>query len=121
MTIWRFDFSTGETTEIEETAPSFPNEAAVPNLTFAQLLFGLVTENWITEAEGTAWLVNRTLPAPVEALISSLPANQQLLVRARALQPTEILRADPMVQAMGAAQGKTSEELDQFFRTYAGV
>lgn len=102
---------------VEPPAPPVP----VPNLTFAQLLFGLVTESWITEAEGTAWLVNRTLPAPVEALISSQPANQQLLVRARALQPTEILRADPMVQAMGAAQGKTSEELDQFFRTYAGV
>ena len=98
-----------------------PEPEPIPNLTFAQLLFGLVTEGWLTEAEGTAWLVDRTLPAAVEALISTLPANQQLLARARALQPTEVLFSDPMVQAMGAAQGKTVAEMETFFRTYSAV
>ncbi len=98
-----------------------PQPLPVPNLTFAQLLFGLVTEGFITEAEGNAWLVNRVLPASVEGAIGGLPGPQQLLARARALQPTEILFSDPMVQMMGAAQGKTPEELDQFFRIYSGV
>ena len=37
-------------------------------LSFAQLLIGLVTEGWITRAEGEAWLAN-VLPAPVAYLI----------------------------------------------------
>jgi hypothetical protein len=93
----------------------------VPNsITFAQLLIGLVTETWITEAEGTAWLQG-VLPAAVETLITSLPQEQQFIARARASRPSEVLRDDPLVVALGAAQGKTEEELDDFFITYSGV
>ena len=90
------------------------------SLTFAQLLIGLVTEAWITEAEGEAWLAG-TLPAAVLALIATLPTEQQFPAKARALRPSEVLRLDPLVVALGAAQGKTPEELDTFFTTYAGV
>lgn len=98
-----------------------PEPTPVPNLTFPQLLFGLVTEGFITEQEGNDWLVGRTLPAGIEAAISQLPGPQQLLARARALQPTEVIFSDPMVQMMGAAQGKTQDEMAAFFRAYAGV
>lgn len=99
-----------------EQAPAAP----VPNLTFAQLLIGLVTEQWITEADGEGWLIG-TLPSAVLAVINSLPAEQRFAAKARALRPSEVLRADPLVAAMGAAAGKTSAEIDTFFRTYAGV
>lgn len=89
-------------------------------LSFAQLLIGLVTEGWITEADGDAWLVG-TLPAPVLVLITSLPADQQFAAKARAIRLSEVMRADPLVVALGAAQGKTPEDLDQFFRTYSGA
>lgn len=118
----------GEYSLVEEPEPTPPSQEDVlaqaranMSLSFAQLLYGLVAENWITAPEGTAWLVDRTLPAPVEALIASLPSTQQLLARARALQPTEISRNDPMVAALGSAQGKTPAELDTFFMTYAQV
>jgi len=101
------------------TAPPVP-PAPVPNLSFAQLLIGLVTEKWITEAEGEAWLAG-TLPGAVLLVIDSLPAEQRFIAKARAIRPSEVLRSDPLVAAMSVAAGKTSADLDAFFRTYAGV
>lgn len=97
-------------------APPVP----VPNLSFAQLLIGLVTETWITEAEGEAWLAG-TLPGTVLLVIDGLPEGQRFAAKARALRPAEVLRADPLVAAMGTAAGKTEAEIDAFFQTYAGV
>ena len=95
-----------------------PNE--VVKLTFAQLLIGLVTEGWITEADGDAWLAG-TLPAQVTALIESLPAEQRFAAKARTLRPSEVIRHDPLVEAFRGALQKTPEELDIFFATYSQV
>ena len=89
-------------------------------LSFAQLLIGLVSEAWITEAEGEAWLAG-TLPFNVLMVIDGLPADQRFPAKARALRPSEVLRADPMVEAMGTAAGKTDAEIDAFFLTYSKV
>jgi len=89
-------------------------------LSFAQLLIGLVAEGWITEAEGTAWLAG-ALPAPVEGVIATLPQAHRFPARARATRPTSVLRLDPLVVVLAATQGKTEEELDAFFRTYANA
>jgi hypothetical protein len=97
-----------------------PQPAPVPNLTFAQLMIGLVSEGWITTAEGEAWLTG-TLPAPVLALIGTLPAGQQFAAKARAIRPTLIERADPLVVMLGTAQGKEVEDMDNFFRKYAAT
>lgn len=125
MQVKEINLITGEETirdmtpeELAERSPAPP--LLLPSLTFAQLLIGLVTEGWITEAEGEAWLTG-TLPAPVLALIATLPAEQRFPAKARATAPSVVLRADPLVASLGAAQGKTPEELDTFFLTYAGV
>ena len=97
-----------------------PPVIPIPNLSFAQLLIGLVTEGWISEADGEGWLVG-TLPAGVLALIGTLPTNQQFAAKARATRPSEIVRSDPLVNALGTAEGKTSVELDEFFITYSGA
>lgn len=107
-----------EANDITESKIGFSPVPA--SISFAQLVIGLVTEQWITETEGTAWLQG-VLPAAVETLITSLPQEQQFIARARASRPSEILRDDPLVVSLGAAQGKTEEELDDFFRTYSGV
>lgn len=104
----------------EEVAAALEAARAGMTLTFAQLLIGLVTEAWITEAEGEAWLTG-TLPAAVLSLISTLPAGQQFAAKARAIAPSVVLRVDPLVAALGSAQGKTPEQIDAFFTTYAGV
>ena len=125
MTVISVNVLTGETTTRDMTPEEIaalpgPQPEPVPNLSFAQLMIGLVSEGWITTAEGEAWLTG-TLPAPVLALIATLPAGQQFPAKARALRPTIVERTDPLVSALGAAQGKTDAQLDTFFRTYALV
>jgi len=100
------------------TPPAPP--VVIPDLSFAQLLIGLVTEGWITEAEGGGWLVG-TLPAPVLAVIATLPSGQQFAAKARAIRPSAVVRADPLVAALAAAEGKSSADIDAFFTTYSGV
>ena len=111
---------TVDLTSEEIAALPGPQSAPVPSLSFAQLLIGLVTEAWITEAEGEAWL-SGTLPGTVLLVINSLPDGQRFAAKARALRPSEVMRADPLVSAMGAAAGKAEAEIDTFFRTYAQV
>lgn len=105
----------GAQVTIEEPPP-----APTPNLTFAQLLIGLVSEGWITEAEGEDWLKG-ILPPTVEAVIAQLQPNQRFVAKARASRPTEVVREDPLVMALAAFAGKTPQQLDTFFLTYSQV
>lgn len=89
-------------------------------LSFTQLLIGLDAEGWLTTAEAEAWL-DGTLPAPVNALIASLPADQRFAAKARAKRPTVVERLNPLVIGLAAATGKTDAELDAFFQTYAQI
>lgn len=98
-------------------APGAPVPAEI---TFAQLLIGLVAEGWITEAEGDAWLTG-TLPAAALGVIGALPEAARFAAKARALRPSVVVRADPLVAALAAAEGISSEQLDQFFITYSQV
>lgn len=99
-----------------EPAP-LPTPDPVPSsMSFAQMLIGLVAENWITEVEGNQWLMGN-LPAAAIGMIATLPTEQQFAARARATRPSEVLRNDPLVNALGTNQ----EELDRFFRTYSVV
>jgi len=102
--------------------PPPPMPEPIPqSISFAQLLIGLVSEGWITPAEGRAWRDRVALPLPVQALINEFPEGQRFAAETRAMAPSTILRADPLVVGMGAAAGKTPEEIDTFFRTYATV
>lgn len=103
----------------EDILPADPVvEPVPPSITFAQLIIGLVSEEWITQAEGEAWLVG-TLPSAVTTVINSLPTSQRFIAKARATRPSEVLRSDPLVASLATAQGKTTEEIDDFFRMYS--
>ena len=100
-------------------APPAAPPAPVPqSITFAQMLIGLVTEQWITEAEGDAWL-SGTVPAAVAALIAQLPEGQRFAARARAVRPSTVLRNDPLVLGLAEIEGKSAEQMNAFFSTYA--
>lgn len=105
--------------EPEPEAPE-PAPPAVPSLTFAQLLIGLVARKWITEAEGEAWL-SGTLPAAVQDVIAALPAKQRFAAKARAAHPSTVLRSDPLLIALAASQGKSADQLDTFFAVYSQI
>ncbi len=95
-------------------------DRAEMRLSFAQLLIGLVKEGWITEDEGDAW-ADGILPDAALALIATLPAEHQFAARTRAKRPSDVRRLDPLVQMLGAARGKTDDDLDAFFLTYEKV
>lgn len=97
-----------------------PADAPPPSLTFLQMIIGMVTEEWITEAEGDGWLAG-TLPAPVLAVIAGMPQEYRFAARARALRPSVIERDEALVEALAQYVEKTSAEVDTFFRTYAQV
>lgn len=98
-----------------------PQPPAIPEqMTFAQLLIGLVAENWISEAEGEAWLTG-VVPAAVSSLIASLPEGQRFAALARASRPSVMMRSDPLVAAMADMQDKSQVEMDDFFSTYSAV
>lgn len=89
-------------------------------LSFAQLMIGLVSEQWITQEEGEAWLQG-ILPPSVLATINLIPVEHQFAAKAKASRPSEVLRTDPLVEMMALAQGRTAEELDAFFVAYSAV
>lgn len=104
-----------------DPAPPDPTAVrATMTLSLAQLLIGLEAEGWLSTAEADGWL-DGTLPAPVMALIATLPADQQFAAKARAKRPSVVVRLNPLVIALAAVQGKTDAELDAFFATYAEV
>lgn len=99
-----------------------PAPAPVPaSISFSQLLIGLVSEGWITEDEGRAWRDRTGLPGVVNEVISTLPAAARFAAETRALAPSEVLRADPLVAAIGVKALKSPEDLDGFFRVYSAV
>lgn len=103
---------------LDVAPPSIESVRAAASLSFPQLLIGLVTDGWITESEGDAWL-GGDLPADVAAFIDALPADQRFAARARASQPSIVLRTDPLLNAMATSKGKSDEDIDLFFETYA--
>lgn len=98
-----------------------PPAPVPPSISFSQLLIGLVSEGWITEEEGRAWRDRTGLPAAVQAVIAKLPQSHRFAAETRALAPSEVLRADSLVAAIGAEAKKSPEDLDQFFRIYSTV
>ena len=93
--------------------------ANMPPLSFVQTLTGLVTEGFITEAEGDGWLTG-TLPTAVVGLVNTLPANQRFAARARATAFSQALRTDPLLLGLADARNPkvTPAELDAFFIKY---
>lgn len=116
-------WSNGEYALVEapiEPAPEPGPEPVPVSMSFAQLMIGLVAEQWITEEEGRLWLTG-TLPPQVISTISLIPAEQRFAATAKATRPSVVNRADPLVQMMALAQGRSDAELDDFFRAYASV
>lgn len=98
-----------------------PGPEPVPaSMSFAQLMIGLVAEQWITEEEGRLWLTG-TLPPQVISTINLIPAEQRFAATAKATRPSVVNRADALVQMMALVQKRSDAELDDFFRAYASV
>lgn len=101
-------------TEAEIAAMQAQPEPPLPMITFAQLIIGLVSNQFITEAEGEAWLAG-TLPAAVLAVIAQLPPEMRFAAKARALRPSQVDPNDQLVGALCAARNLSAAQKRQFF------
>lgn len=103
-------------------AAALAEARAQMRLSPTQLIIGLVSEGWITQAEGDAWTSGGPLPAAALGVIASLPTDAlKFAAKTRMLKMTTVDRTDPLVAALAAAVSKTDAEIDTFFATYAAV
>lgn len=98
-----------------------PGQPVPHTVTRWQLIEGLATVGWITEQEALDAASVGAMPAAVEAVISSLPEEDQFKAKMKWINFQNALRDDPLVAALANAQGKTEDEVDEFFRLCASL
>lgn len=94
--------------------------ASLPPVSHAQIIAALILAGIITETEGVAW-ISGTLPDAVEAMIATLPADQRVIARLRAIRPSSVVPTDPLVAALAAAQGQGVADLIALLETAAAL
>lgn len=102
--------------ELPEPPTPYEQAVALPDISMAQLLTGLVERNLITEAEGEAWLAGNAIPKDVLTFIGTLPANVRFRTRAQALRMTKAERLSPIVEGLGQLLGMDTAALNEFWR-----
>lgn len=97
-------------------------ESPVPSsVTRRQIITGLALAEWITKQEAIDALSTGARPAAVEAVIATLPEEDQFDALTKWIGFTEAYRTDPLVLALASAEGKSEAEIDDFFRMCAGI
>ena len=104
-----------------------PPEPVPQTITARQLRIGLVLAEWITEAEAIAWRKGEALPAPVQTVISAMPADQQFIASETAYSMSVAERSNSLL--FGAAQAampnateqEISDTLDHAFREWSQI
>lgn len=96
--------------------------AFVPKaLSRRQFIIGMLNEGFITSAEADALSATGAIPTPFAAVVSQLPAEQQVAARVTIRTATEFYRDNPLMLAGLSVVGATTSQLDDFFRTYSQV
>jgi hypothetical protein len=117
---------TGEVTVVDLT----PEEiAAIPQpappapiiLTNRQLFAALALTGFITEAEALAAGRAGAVPAAIDAVFASLPAQDAFLARLTWATMREVPRDHPLISVMIAANLATNEQVDGIFTLGASL
>lgn len=116
---WLWDGTTF--TAPAEAAPDLAGMRAGMTLTRRQVIIGMVSEGLISETEGIALAATGAAPAAVDAMIATMPADQQAAARITLAAFTVAYRLDPMTALFQQAGGMTDEQMDAFFTAYAAV
>lgn len=93
--------------------------AAMPVLTRAQLLAGLVLVGMITRAEMRA--ANSAVPAAVQAALDTLPVQRAVIFEARWLNFTEAHRTNDLVALLQAQAQLTDARTDELWLEWAAI
>lgn len=94
----------------------------IVSLTRRQMLLGLKAGGYITAQEAVDAAATGAIPAAVQAIFDNLPTQDERDDAAITWASMSVCeRMNPLVIALGAANGLTAEQLDTFFETFAAV
>jgi hypothetical protein len=96
-------------------APAAPVPVVPASVTRRQFFQAAATSSLITQAEALALFATGVLPANLATAIAALPAPQQFAAKIAILGAGSFNRTDPLVEALGAAMGQTSAQIDALF------
>jgi hypothetical protein len=105
--------------EIAALPPPAPPAPII--LTNRQLFAALALTGFITEAEALAAGRAGAVPAAIDAVFASLPAQDAFLARLTWATMREVPRDHPLISAMIAANLATSEQVDGIFTLGASL
>ncbi|WLA64116.1 hypothetical protein [Bradyrhizobium diazoefficiens] len=89
------------------------------NISDRQFFQQLALSNIVTTAEALAAVKTGDIPAPLMAIVSAMPADQQFNAEMLLSGATVFQRSHPMTAAIGAAYGSSDDLVDAFFRAAA--
>ena len=86
-----------------------------------QMLLALTAQGMITQAEALAAAQQGAIPAAIAEAFAGLSPEAEFAAAITWARMTEVERDNPLVALLGAAQGLTAAELDQFFAQAAAL
>lgn len=92
----------------------------IPSITRLQFLLAAPAAGLLTSAQADEASLG-VVPAPIQAVFDMLPEAQATAARVIWRTMTKIERKEPLVAAVAAAQGMTSEQVDAFFLSAAAI
>ena len=92
----------------------------IPSITRLQFLIAAAGAGILTPAEAEESSLGN-IPAPIQAVFDTLSPADALGARIVWRTMTKIERNEPLVAAVAAAQGMTSEQVDAFFLSAAAI
>lgn len=95
--------------------------APLPDISDRQFFQQLAVQGVITQDEALAAVKTGSIPAALQGLINSLPADQQFGATMIVAGATTFQRNHPMTVAIGAAYGWNAAQIDAFFRLAAAL
>lgn len=99
-------------------APPAPPAPPTRLVSRRQFYTALALAGTITQAEALDGMAGNALPAALEAMVAAIPdATQEFIARGLLLSASDFKRDHPLVSSIGAAQGMTEQQIDNFFST----
>jgi len=98
-----------------------PEPVPVPDLTFRQLLWGLLSEGKITEEEALAAATVRTVPAAIQKAFDLLPPEQIPLAKITWATMSRAIRDDALTSLIAMNNEMNPEDTDEFFWKYSQI
>ena len=98
-----------------------PQPDPAPDITPRQLFIGLAREGFISWDEAEAAASSGAVPAAIEALFASLPAQQASEARITWARMSIVERKHPLIALIMAERDISHDQLDAFFRAWAEI